>query len=88
MLLLSVSYKFFERLLLWGLEPVLDPQLLDKQVGFRHSQCITDQMFKLTYDVEHRFEESNKSDTVLTDLTAAHDSLLYGTNAKHSIAIF
>ena len=32
---------------------------------------------KLTYDVEHRFEENNKLGIVLADLTAAHDSILY-----------
>ena len=81
------TYKLFELLLLRRLEPVFDPQLPDKQVGFRHSPCITEQVFKLTYDVEHRFEES-KSGIVLTDLAATHDSLLYGTNAKHPIAAF
>ena len=39
---------------------------------------MTDQVFKLTCDVEHRFEEINKSGIVLADLTAAHDSLPYG----------
>ena len=66
------------------LKPVLDPQLADKQVGLRHCQCIADQVFKLTYDVEHRFEENNKSGFVLADLTAAHDCLLYDTKAKPS----
>ena len=84
--LLSVSYKLFERLLLRRLELVFDSQLPDKQAGFRHSQCITDRVFKLIYDVEHRFEENNKSGIVWADLTAAHDSLLYGANAKHPIA--
>ena len=60
------------------LEPLFDPQLCDKQAGFRHGQFITDQVFKLTYDVEHRLEE-NKSGIVLADLTAVHDSLLYYT---------
>ena len=55
---MSVSYKLFERLLLRRLEPVFDPQLPDKQAGFRHDQCITDQVFKLTYDVEHRLEKT------------------------------
>ena len=56
-----------------------DPQLPDKQAGFGHSQYITDQVFKITYDVEHRFEEISKSGMVLKDVTAAHGSLLYGT---------
>ena len=70
------------------IKPVLDPQLPDKQAGFRHSQCTTDQVFKLTYDVEHRFEEINKSGTVLAALTAAHDSLLYGRKTKRLITAF
>ena len=74
--LLSVSYKLFERLLFRRQEPVFDPKLSDKQAGFRHSQCITDQVFKLICDVKHHFEEINKSGIVLADLTAAHDSQL------------
>ena len=74
----SVSHKLSERLLLRRLEPVFDPQLPDKQAGFRHSQCITDHVIKLTYDVEHSFEENNKSGILLAELTAAHDSQLYG----------
>ena len=76
---MSVSYNLCERLLLRRLEPVFDPQLPAKQAGFGHSQCLTDQVFKLTYDVEQHFEEINKSGIVKADLTAAHDSLLYGT---------
>ena len=34
------------------------------------------------YDVEHCFEENNKSGIVLADLAGTHDSLLYGTKAK------
>ena len=60
------------------LKPVLDPQLPDKQAGIMHSPCITDQVFKLTYNAEHRFEENNKPGIVLIDLTVAHDSLLCG----------
>ena len=74
----SVCYKLFKKLLLRLLKPVLDPQLPDKQAGIRHSRCTTNQVSKLTYDVENRFEENNKSGIVLVNLTAAHDSLLYG----------
>ena len=69
------------------LEPVFDPGLPDKQDGFRLSQCTTDQVFKLTYDIEHRFEE-NKSGIVLADLTAAYDSLLYGTKTLRLTTVF
>ena len=69
-------------------EPVFDPQLPDKQAGFKHSQWKTDQVFKLTYDVEHRFEEDNRSGIVLADLTASYNSLLYGTGANHSTTAF
>ena len=52
-----------------------------------YSQAITNGVFKLTYDVEHRYEE-NKSGIVLADLTAAHDTLLYGVRAKHPANAF
>ena len=45
-------------------------------------------MFKLTYDIEHRFEEHNKSGNVLADLTTTHDSQLYGTEAKRITTAF
>ena len=64
------------------LEPVLTPE-----VGFRLGQCITDQVFKQTYGIEHRFEE-NKSGIVLANHTAAQDCLLYGTRAKHPTTAF
>ena len=60
---------------------------LTLKVGFRLGQCITDQVFKLTYDVEHRFVE-NKSGIVLANLTAAQDCLLYGASAKHPTTAF
>ena len=88
MSLLSVSYKFFERLPLWRLKPVLEPQLFDKEAGFRYNQCITDQVFNLIYDVEHRFDENKKSGIVLADLTEAHGSQLCGTKAKRPITAF
>ena len=88
MMTVSVCHKLFEQLLLRLLEPVIDPQLPDKQAGIRHSRCITDQVFKLAYDVEHRFEESKKSRIVLADLTVEHDSLLYSTRAKRPITAF
>ena len=69
------------------LEPVFGPQLPDKQAGIKHSQFITDQVFKLTYGVEHRIKE-NKSGIALADLTAAQNSLLYGTWAKHPTTAF
>ena len=85
---MSVSYKLFENLLLRRLEPVFHLQLPDKQACFRHSQCTTDQVFKLAYDVEHRFEKNNKSGIVLTDSTGAHYSLLYGTKTKRPTTAF
>ena len=74
-------------LLLGRQKPVFDPQLSNKHVGFRYSQCINDQAFKLTYDVGQRFEK-NKSGIVLADHAAAHDSLQYGTRVKHHTTAF
>ena len=64
------------------------PQLPNKPDGFRHSQCTTDQEFKLTYDVERHFEENNKLGIVLANLAATHDGLLYGTRAEHPTTCF
>ena len=44
-------------------------------------------MFKLTYDVEHCFEE-HKLSIVLANFNAAQDFLLHGTRAKHLITAF
>ena len=57
------------------------------KVGFRFGQCTTEQIFKLTHDVEHRFEE-NKLGIVLANVTAAQNCLLYGTIAKHPTIAF
>ena len=52
-----------------------------------HGRYTTDQVVKLTYGVEHRFEE-NKSGVVLTDLTVIHDNLLFGARARYHATAF
>ena len=52
------------------------------KVRFTLGQCITDQVFKLAYDVKDRFVE-NKSGIWLANLTAAQDCLLFDTSSKH-----
>ena len=44
-----------------GLELVFESRFSDKQAGFRRGQCINDQVFKVTFDVEQRFEENKSS---------------------------
>ena len=61
--------------LLARLTPVIDPQLLEEQAGFRHRRCTTHQVVKLTNDIKDSFEQGNKAGVVLVDLTAAHDTL-------------
>ena len=39
--LLCVPYKILKRLLFTRLNPVIDPQLSEKQAGFRHERSTT-----------------------------------------------
>ena len=53
-----------------------DPQLLpEDQAGLRHGRCITNQVAKLTIDIEDSLEKDNKAGVVLVDLTAAYDTV-------------
>jgi len=69
--LLCVPYKLLERLLLFRLEPVVDPQLPAQQGGFRRGRSTVQQIVKLTSDIEESYEGRRKADLVLVDLTAA-----------------
>jgi len=73
--LLCVSYKLLERLLLFRLEPVVDPQLPTEQGGFRRNRSTVQQVVKLTSDIEDSCEGRRKAGLVLVDLTAAYDTV-------------
>ena len=75
--------KLLERLLLSRLDPVIDPQLLTEQAGFRHGRSTTDQVTLLTDDIEAGFEHNHKVGVALVDLTAAYDTVwLRGLHLK------
>ena len=71
-LLLCVPFKLLEQLLLAQLEPVVDPQLPNKQVGFRRGCSTVHQIIKLTCDMEDNFEKGHKAGVILVDLTSAY----------------
>jgi len=73
--LLCVPYKLLERLLLFRLEPLVDPQLPTQQGGFRRGRCTVQQVVKLTSDLEESYEERRNGGLVLVDLTAAFDTV-------------
>jgi len=73
--LLCVPYKLFERLLLFWLEPVVDPQVPTEQGGFRRGRSTVQQVVKLTSDIEDSCEGRRKAGLVLVELTAAYDTV-------------
>ena len=73
--LLCVPYKLLERLLLFRLEPVVDPQLPTLQGAFRRGRSTVQQVVKLTSDIEESYEGKRKSGLVLVDLTATNDTV-------------
>ena len=72
--LLCVPYKLLERLLLFGLELVVDSQLPTQQGGFRRVALLSG-IVKPTSDIEESFQGRRKADLVLVDLTAAYDTV-------------
>jgi len=73
--LLCVLYKLLERLLLFRLEPVVEPQLPTQQGGFRRNRSTVQQVVKLTSNIEESYEGRRKAGLVLVDLTAAYDTV-------------
>jgi len=73
--LLCVPYKLLERLLLFRLEPVVDPQLPTQQGGFRSGRSTVQQVVKLTSDIEESYEGRRKAGLVFVDVTAAYDTV-------------
>jgi len=72
---LCVPYKLLERLLLFRLEPVVDPQLPTQQGGFPRGRSTAQQVVKLTSDIEESYEGRQKAGLVPVDLTAAYDTV-------------
>jgi retron-type reverse transcriptase len=73
--LLCHSYKLLERLLLNRLVPIVEPQLIPEQAGFRPGKSCTSQTLKLTQHIEDGFELGMITGVVFVDLTAAYDTV-------------
>ncbi|KAL7864412.1 hypothetical protein AOLI_G00158320 [Acnodon oligacanthus] len=56
-------------------KPVVDPQLLSQQAGFRRGRSTTDQVTLLTQDIKDSFQDNEKAGVVFLDLTAAYDTV-------------
>jgi len=69
--LLCVPCKLLERLLLFRLEPVVDPQPPTQQGGFGGGRSTVQQIFKLVSDIVESYEGRRKTGLDLVDLTAA-----------------
>ena len=67
-----IPYKIVERLIYNRISPVIDPQLLQEQAGFRPGRSTLDQVAKLTSDIEQAFDGNLKGGAVFVDLTAAY----------------
>ena len=65
--LLCVPYKVLERLLLARLNPVVDPELPNKQAGFRQGRFTVLQILKLTCDIKESFKLGHEGGVVLAD---------------------
>jgi len=79
--LLCVLYKLLERLLLFLLEPVIDPQLPTQQGGFRRGRYTVQQVAKLTSDIEDNCEEDEER--VLFSWILLRPMTLSGIRAWH-----
>ena len=73
--LLSHLFKLYEKLILKRLNPIVEPQLIDEQAGFRPGKNTTSQVLNLTSTIEEGFEEGKLTGVVLIDLSAAYDTV-------------
>lgn len=73
--LLCHTYKLLERLLLNRLVPIIEPQLIPEQAGFRPGKPSTSQTLKLAQHIEDGFEHGLVTGVVFVDLTAAYDTV-------------
>ena len=73
--LLSVCYKFLERLVLQRISPTVETILSPDQAGFRKNRSTCDQVSALTTFIENGFQQNLKTGAVFLDLTAAYDTV-------------
>ena len=69
--LLSIPFKILERMIHSRIEPVVDPQLLREQAGFRRGRSTVDQVTLLTQYIEDSFQANEKAGVVLLDCTSS-----------------
>jgi hypothetical protein len=73
--LLSVCYKFLERLVLQRISPTVETILSPDQAGFRKNRSTCDQVAALTTFIENGYQQNLKTGAVFLDLTAAYDTV-------------
>ena len=54
---------------------VVDPQLHKDQVGLYHGMLRVDQLMLLSYNIEDSFQDNEKAEVVLMDLTGIYDTV-------------
>ena len=59
--LLDIPYKILERFIYARVEPIIEPLLLRKQVGFRRGKSTVDQVILLTQGIENNFSAKQKA---------------------------
>ena len=69
------TYKFFERMILNRLNPLIETMIIDQQAGFRPGKSTTGQLFNLTQHIENGYERGVVTGTVFVDLSAAYDTI-------------
>ena len=73
--LLCHLHKLYEQIILNRLIPIIDPQLISEQAGFRPGKSCIGQILNLTQHIEDGFERGSITSAVLVDLTAAYDTV-------------
>ena len=68
-------HKLYKWIILNFLIPIIDPQLIPEQAGFRPGKSCTGQILNLTQLIENGFERGSITGAVFVDLTAAYDTV-------------
>lgn len=73
--LLSIMYKFLERLLFNRIESEIDKLLPPEQAGFQRNRSCVEQVLSLTNHIESGYQRKLKTGVVFIDLSSAYDTV-------------
>ena len=73
--ILCHTYKFYERIILNRVTPLLENHLIKEQAGFHPGKSCTSQLLNLTQHIEDGYQRGMITGAAFVDLSAAYDTV-------------